>query len=100
MTSAFVRSSIDAAGIRIASAHCDQEMSCDHSATAHPNCRELVQAETTERLDDKSCPSGVNTSKLDDCAGAEQRTSCYDPIGIYQRIMSCRASQLCDWHDG
>ena len=103
VTSAFVRSSIDAAGIRIAFAHCDQEMSCDHSSTANSNvqtCRDLVQAETTERLDEKSCPSCVNTSKLDDCVGAVQRTSCYDPIGIYERIMSCRASKLCDWHDG
>lgn len=101
ITSADLKSSTDSAAQRIAEAHCSQEESCTRQvsgALAQRNgevCRSNMYFETVARLDEKTCPLGVNETKLSDCIASMQRAGCLDPIDMYTRYAECKASALC-----
>lgn len=101
ITSADLKSSADSAAQRIAEAHCSQEESCTRQISgtlAQKNgevCRSNMFTETLARLDEKTCPLGVNETKLSDCIASMQRAGCLDPIDMYTRYAECKASALC-----
>ncbi|HVH43248.1 MAG TPA: DUF6184 family natural product biosynthesis lipoprotein [Labilithrix sp.] len=98
VTSAELRDSVEAASHRLATARCEQEVSCagltrwtrEANMTA---CLGRVKVETAKELE--VCPRGIDQGGVVDCIAAIQRTSCDDPVSRLMQLEDCRTSKLC-----
>ena len=99
-TSADLRAFTEAGIKRIAEARCAAEVSCDETRPARRHtsleiCKDLLASELKGELDEHRCPNGLEERRVTDCVSAIERTSCFDPIDMIERIEACRPRALC-----
>lgn len=84
----------------IAEARCEREQRCDRIGAGKRYeslqvCRTVVRNDLSSRLNPADCNRGIDRSELSECMAEARNEDCGNPIDTLERIVACRASDLC-----
>lgn len=84
----------------IAEARCEREQRCDHIGMGKRYesvqvCRTVVRNDLSSRLNPADCNRGIDRSELSECVTEARNEACGNPVDTLERIVACRASDLC-----
>ena len=58
-------------------------------------CRTVVRNDLSSRLNPADCNRGIDRSELSECVAEARNEACGNPVDTLERIVACRASDLC-----
>lgn len=90
----------DEAIVQLTTARCGRELTCENIGpkkrfASIADCTRRVHRDLAKDLGRKSCPRGVNRTKVLNCAAVAREERCDSVLDTIDRTMSCQRTELC-----